>query len=242
MDIRTALITGIDIPIPQCQLSLHQPKLFEIGYIGEKDFFIGVQTLCINKSMFVEAETVSSEINNFHIFMMVMNDKNSGDKKSAVKQVLKLLFPGYNILITPASLIFQKKDSENLLIDESNFEFLQDVLRQVFCSKTGPMDQQSFNPANAKAKEIAEKLMRGRQRVAEQKNATNISIFSQYVSILSIGLKIPIVAFKEYTMYQLYDTMERYSLYMNWDIDVRSRLAGGKPDSQPDNWMKNIHE
>jgi len=30
-------------------------------------------------------------------------------------------------------------------------------------------------------------------------------------------------------------------LYTNWDIDIRSRLAGAKPDSQPDNWMKNIH-
>jgi hypothetical protein len=43
------------------------------------------------------------------------------------------------------------------------------------------------------------------------------------------------------TMYQLYDLIERYSLYMSWDIDIRSRLAGAKPDSQPDNWMKNIH-
>jgi hypothetical protein len=32
------------------------------------------------------------------------------------------------------------------------------------------------------------------------------------------------------TMYQMYDLMERYSLYMNWDIDIRSRLAGAKPD------------
>jgi hypothetical protein len=43
------------------------------------------------------------------------------------------------------------------------------------------------------------------------------------------------------TMYQLYDLVERYMLYVNWDIDLRSRLAGGKPDSQPDNWMKIIH-
>jgi hypothetical protein len=43
------------------------------------------------------------------------------------------------------------------------------------------------------------------------------------------------------TMYQLYDLVERYSLYVNWDMDVRCRLAGGKPDSQPDNWMKDIH-
>jgi len=43
------------------------------------------------------------------------------------------------------------------------------------------------------------------------------------------------------TIYQLYDLVERYSLYMNWDIDIRSRLAGAKPDQKPDNWMKNIH-
>ena len=30
-------------------------------------------------------------------------------------------------------------------------------------------------------------------------------------------------------------------LYLNWDIDLRSRLAGGKPDRHPDNWMKNLH-
>jgi hypothetical protein len=42
-------------------------------------------------------------------------------------------------------------------------------------------------------------------------------------------------------MFQLYDLVERYHLWINWDLDIRSRLAGGKPDSKPDNWMKNIH-
>jgi len=31
-------------------------------------------------------------------------------------------------------------------------------------------------------------------------------------------------------------------LYVNWDLDIRSRLAGGKTEKQPDNWMKNIHK
>jgi hypothetical protein len=43
------------------------------------------------------------------------------------------------------------------------------------------------------------------------------------------------------TMYQMFDLVERYMLWTNWDLDVKSRLAGGKPDSKPDNWMKNIH-
>ena len=42
------------------------------------------------------------------------------------------------------------------------------------------------------------------------------------------------------TMYQLYDLVERYMLYVNWDLDIKSRLAGAKGDSKPDNWMKNI--
>jgi hypothetical protein len=45
----------------------------------------------------------------------------------------------------------------------------------------------------------------------------------------------------ELTMYQMYDLVERYTLYLNWDLDVRSRLAGGKPDKPAENWMKNIH-
>ena len=43
------------------------------------------------------------------------------------------------------------------------------------------------------------------------------------------------------TMFQLLDLMERYSLYTNWDIDIRARLAGASIEDKPDNWMKNIH-
>lgn len=242
MDIRLALMSGIDIPIPQCQLVIHQPTIKDISYIGDEDFFKGVQCLSLSKSMFVKDKDALDKVSNFQIFMTIMNEKETVDKKNAVKQIFLLTFPDYRVLFTPRSLIFQKENEVNITIDENNFDFLQSMMREIFCSKNGPMDSQAFNPANDKAKEIAEKLMRGRQRVAEQKGSAQTSVFSQYMSILSVGLHIPITNFLEYTMYQLFDTMDRYSLYINWDIDIRSRLAGGKPDSQPDNWMKNIHQ
>jgi hypothetical protein len=84
--------------------------------------------------------------------------------------------------------------------------------------------------------------MRGRQRVAEQKGETNLSIFSQYLSTITVGIhSMSLKDAMELTIYQLYDLVERYMLYVNWDIDIRSRLAGANPDSKPDNWMKNIH-
>jgi hypothetical protein len=30
---------------------------------------------------------------------------------------------------------------EKIIIDEDNFDYFQDVLKMIFCSKNGPMDQ-----------------------------------------------------------------------------------------------------
>ena len=241
IDHRLTLMCGTDYPVPECQLSVHQPRIKEIALIGEQDFFSGVQCLCLNKSMFVKDESLLADTNNFQIFMTIMSEKETADKKAAVQQVCMLLFPQHKVMFTPRSVLLSG-EGQTIQIDENNFEYLQAAISDICCMKTGPMDQQAFNPADAKARQIAEKLMRGRQRVAAEKGQSNTSIFSQYLSILTIGLgSMSIHDNMELTMYQMYDLVERYMLFVNWDMDVRCRLAGGKPDNQPDNWMKTIH-
>ena len=242
MDLRLAMMCGTDLPVPECQLVIHQPRLKEIALLGEQDFFIGAQCLTLNKSMFnTEGKDILDNINNFQIFMMVMNEKEAKEKKNATTQVLQLLLPSHKVLFTPRSIVLTGGANGSITIDESNFESLQEILKMVFCTKNGPMDQQSFNPQGDKAKEIAEKLMRGRARIAAEKGDMNTSVFSQYLSILTVGLNLPLSELMNLTMFQLYDLVERYNLFIAWDIDLRSRLAGGKPDRNPDNWMKNIH-
>ena len=241
MDTRLSLMCGTDYPVPECQLIIHQPHISEIALIGEFDFFSGIQCLCLNKSMFVKDESLLGDTSNFQIFMMVMSGKETIEKKVAVQQVCTLLFPNYKVMFTPNSMLFSG-NGQTIVIDEANFDFLQNAISEITCMKTGPMDQTTFNPANEKAREIAEKLMRGRQRVAAEKGQTNTSIFTQYLSILTIGIKsMSLYDLKELTIFQLYDLIERYMLYVNWDMDIRCRLAGGNPDHQPDNWMKPIH-
>lgn len=241
MDLRLALMCGTDIPVIECQLILHQPTIKEIALMGEKEFFQAVQTLSVNKNMISQDETLLRNSNNFQIFMMIMKEKQGWEKKQAVQTLLSLIFPKYKIMFTPRAIVFTLEGGQ-ILVDESNFEYLQEIIKLVFCSKSGPMDQQTFNPVDAKAREIAEKLMRGRQRVAEERGEMQSSIFSQYISTLTVGLhSMSLQDCMDLTVYQLFDLVERYTLYINWDIDIRSRLAGAKPDSKPDNWMKNIH-
>ena len=241
-DNRLALMTGIEIPIPECRLIAHQPTLTDIAFIGETDFFVGMQCLCISKNMVVQDESLLESTNNFQIFMTVMLEKETKDKKESTLQVLSLLFPKDKVTITPRSLIFSS-NGETVTVDENNFDYFQEVLKEIFCFNNGPMDQQAFNPGDAKSREIAQKLMRGRQRVAAQhaQQGDSGSAFSKYISILTIGAHVDFASALNLTMFQHYDLIERYYLFTNWDIDIRTRLAGGKPDSKPDDWMKSIH-
>lgn len=241
-DYRLGLMTGIDLPIPELQTTIHQPTIKEISLIGEQDFFIGIQLLCIKKQMYIQDESLLNSTNNFQIFMAIMNEKQTAEKKAAVQQVLTLLFPQSNVIFTPRSIVLNSPQGI-VTIDEGNFEILQQLLNEQFCLKGSGQEQ--FNPEGQKAKEIAQKLMRARQRVAEQKmqgEGGSGSMFSQYLSILTIAIgSMSLTDLSNLTMYQIYDLIERYTLYLNWDLDIRSRLAGGKPDKPAENWMKNIH-
>ena len=239
-DYKLALMTGIDFPIPELQVIIHQPTLKEISMIGETDFFLGIQVLSINKNVYIQDEQILQQVTNFDVFISIMNEKEAIDKKAAALQVLTLLFPQYKVNILPRSIMLSQND-ETFIIDERNFEVFQKVVSEQFCLKD--TEQQQFNPQSKKAREIAQKLMKARQRVAEIKAAENSgSILGLYLSVLVVGTgSMSLQQAGELTMYQLYDLIERYHLYINWDIDIRSRMAGAKADKPLENWMKQIH-
>jgi hypothetical protein len=52
------------------------------------------------------------------------------------------------------------------------------VLRKVYCLDSDSASKESFNPADAKAEEIAAKLKRGRERIAAEKGEDRGSMIS----------------------------------------------------------------
>jgi hypothetical protein len=58
MDIRLALMCGSDIPVPEIQMAVHQPKIKEIALIGEADFFVAIQCLNVNKDLLRQDKTL----------------------------------------------------------------------------------------------------------------------------------------------------------------------------------------
>lgn len=238
-------MTGADIPIPDMQLTLHIPTLKEIAFMGESNFFTAVQYLCLNKEMLVQDEILLSSLSNFQVLMKVLEQTKDKEKKHAIIMLFKLLFPSFNAVITPRSIILNDMANQHqVLIDDSNFPALQEILKEVFCvNSIFQGDNIVYNPGNERAREIAAKLMKGRQKVAAIKGGGGKeSVLTHYISILVIGTNtLNLADCANLNMFQLFDLMERYNAFVEWDVDLRVRLAGGKPDKQVESWMRNIH-
>lgn len=238
-------MVGADIPIPDLQLTLRVPTIKDIAYMGEQKFFMAVQYLCLDKEMLVQDETLLSSLSNFQVLMKVLEQSQDKEKKSAIIMLLKLLFPDYVAMITKNSIILTiVGNNQPILIDDNNFGMFQAILREVLCVHSIFQGNNIvYNPGNEAARKIAAKLMKGRRKVAEIKSkGNNESVLTRYVSILTLGTNsMSLNDCINLNMFQLFDLMERYSAFVEWDIDLRVRLAGGKPDKQVESWMRDIH-
>lgn len=113
--------------------------------LGEKDFFIALQFLCLHKNNYIKDEFLLSQATNFDIFMEVLMSKevaqefeNTIDLKNSIISLLTLLFGDYQVLFTPQSLILNFKENRevSIMIDKNNFDLLQNKLRTIFCLNT----------------------------------------------------------------------------------------------------------
>lgn len=241
------LLSGNDIPFPEAGVSIHPPTIKEIAYIGEEIFFTGCELLNFSKDILNDEDKTRLEhLTNFEILMSMMNDTNVALKqqKAYVLLVLTLLFPNYEILLGRDKIeltLVNSDDDEKHYIDKNNFEIFKKILREIFCLKKGESD--NLNPTGPLAKKIADKLKERQRKLAQLKGEKEgkISIFSRYVSILSVGQQKDMNSLMQYTVYQLFDEFQRYELKMQSDMYFQAKMAGAQDLKEVEDWMKDIH-
>ena len=209
-------LSGQPVMIQECNIVIKQPTIKQIAALGEEEFLVASQTLShIERVVEPIREQGNSELNgysDFQIFLaLALADE---DFQRSISVFFELIFPDYVLDINENDIKFKLKEHpENIIgmINPFNFEAFAAIVKKLFCPITDE-DDEDFNPANAKAAEIAEKIKSGKKKVKEIKSKGQDigSIFSTYTSSLSIGLGISINELMEYTPFQLYDAFTRY--------------------------------
>ena len=242
------LLSGADIPFIEGTITIHQPTLFEISFIGEETLFTGCELLKFSKDILAsEDKNRLSNYTDFNILMSIINDKSGSmiHNVSCAKQVLELMFPLYDIAYMPNEMVFVDRNDKFTVygqINDTNFLAFKEVLVEMFCLKqtTGAGE---YNTQGELAKKIADKFKRRQQQLAElSAKPKKVAIFSRYVSILAVGEHKDMNSFMKYTVYQLLDEFQRFQLKMGYDVYFQARIAGAKDIKEPEDWMKDIHE
>ena len=238
------LLSGNDIPFPQAQLTIHQPRLKEIAYITEERFWFGCELLKFDKNSLEEQDKVDlSNKTNFNIIMMMIKQKSVQSRQALnnILSVLTLLFPMYEIKIGKQTIQLKHHETgEAGEINSDNFESLKKILINMFCLTNS--ENKQYNPTGQLAKKIADKIKRGRQKKAKLAPDTKIAIFSRYISILAVGQQKDMNDLMNYTVYQLMDEFNRYQLKLHYDQWQKYRIAGATGMEDPEDWLKDIHE
>lgn len=229
MDNELLLLSGNDIPFIEAQITIHQPTIKEIAFIGEEAFFTGCELINFSKNILPEEDKVNLENkSNFDILIAILRERNAVMQKNrnCVEMVLALIFPFYTIDIQ-IDAIALGKDEESHFINNDNFEAFKKIFNMMFSfNKDNTRD---YNPSGDLAKSIAEKLKKRHQKLSEVKGGKQkIDILSRYVSILAVGEQKDMNSLLNLSVYQLFDEFERFKLKMNYDIYFQAKMAGAK--------------
>jgi len=242
MDNELLLLSGNDIPFIEAQVTIHQPTIKEIAYIGEEAFFTGCELINFSKNILPEQDKVNLEDKtNFDILIAILRERNAvmQRNRNCVEMVLALIFPWYTIDITSDAIVLEKEE-ERHLINNDNFETFKTIFNMMFSFSRD--ETRDYNPSGDLAKQIAEKLKKRHQKLAELKEGKQkIDILSRYVSILAVGEHKDMNSLLNLSVYQLFDEFERFKLKMSYDIYFQAKMAGAKDLKEVEDWMKDIH-
>ena len=200
------LITGNDIPFIPAEITIHQPTIKEIAYIGEDAFLNGANFLNFSKDKLVLQGTAAQQLEQLDDFTLLMSllhnskDPASQQQRVNIEMVLTLMFPEGKVLLMP-NMIAIVMDGKNHIINQENFDEFKEIVAKMYVLNGKVEGEREYNPANAAARAIVDKIKQGRQKVKEIKNQNSEgqseSILSRYISILAVGEQKDINSFKK---------------------------------------------
>lgn len=243
------ILSGMPIKVAGCNIAISQPSIKDICAFGEDSFLANLQ-LFINIENFVrpvkEGNSRLGMLSDFQVLIVILNeDKNI---KQSVDDLFNLLFPNYIWEYDAGCINFHNEEHGPIIgqLNPMNFENLQGILQTLFLPQGA--QKQEYNPANARAAEIAEKLKKAEERrnkMKQEEKGKIQSLFANYVSALAIGLSMDINILYSYTPFQLYDAFTRYTKKLAFDLYQRVStmpMMDASKMTEPDNWIDNIYD
>lgn len=237
IDLELQLLRGKDIYVGNIKIKPY--TLDEITKIGYSLYYNYLQFFCLKPKDFFELDNDELDmIEDYTVYDILMK---SGHAKLIENFFLAIQFFLRQKIIDYKDEVIKLED--NNIIDSGIFNDISTIIQLQNGVRSLNEDESEFNPKNKNAEEVAEKIRKAREKINSNKVKNNeklnladlISAFSAYnnnISILDVW---------SLTMYQFNDQFKRIQLISEFDISIRSLLAGAEPDNiQLKHWISKL--
>lgn len=230
--IKLKLLAGIPLNIND--ICVIKPlTLGQITNIGYKKYNIYLSNLVADITDF---KIPDMDLSKYTYWDILMSNMYYGDDK-----YIDMILEAFSIFLDNKNIYYSKKESlfyinENKIIDKNIFSQIQEILKWQNCIEK--KDEPKL--ANSKAEEIRRKILKGKQDLLKKENME--ITFEDLVSVLAAnGNNLNILNIWDLNMYQFNNQFNRMKMIEDYDIGIRSLLAGATgEDVKPKYYIRPI--
>ena len=208
-------------PITAGKYKVKPWKLKEINEFGENNYNLFISHLLVTKEKLKSSDSINkeflAELDDYQAFCgLLLSDESTNE--IVLKGLSATL--GLNFFMDKyQGLYYLNEDSEIEIFDDSLFgEIRKTVSMQNYL--TDEQSDNSFKPANNKAKELYEKLQKARKQVREknQEDAEGLNVSDTISIVACYADGVNLNTIWDFTIYQLYESYVRLQIWDNFHI------------------------
>lgn len=236
------LTTGIEIPIPELQITLKQPSIREISLLNGQ-YFIALQLFSFDRQKLNIPKEI--EASQWDVLQVMFKQKITGidNIEVLILNFLQLFFKD-KISFGPRS-IYLSSGGEIKNLEPEQFEILHPIIKEIGGEWliNASDEKDNFKPKNELAAKIAEKMKKARARLKKIKDAelpnsgkSQEDFLTKMVKVVALSTANSLDDILDMTLYQLNLLFTTSMQKEGYELDVQSRLAGAKNDKPLIHW------
>lgn len=148
------------------------------------------------------------------------------------KEYIDLIFDAFKLFLRK-DVAFNAEDMtflvDNNIINRDNYEDIIINLKLLNCIKDSDNKEEEFKPANSRAEEIRNKILKSRDKL-KGRGSNELTLFDLISVLAANSNALNILNIWNLTLYQFHDQFSRMQMIEEYDINLRSLLAGAKAD------------
>lgn len=209
-------------------------KVAEIIDIGYSEYMkcLNIMTLEVN-------DFLQQDIDEIHVFDLIVAFGGEEIEK-AFEQALSLFLHGEAIVDKENLRVFIKKSEEDIrIVNRDNYDAIQDIIKwQNYLKNFDEKKFDDFNPADEETRRLKEQMDAVAKRRDELKRKQNqddsedvndnIDFYDILSAISSKSFGVSELNVIDLTVYQVYRKFKRLEIIEQYDISIKSILAGAK--------------